>query len=277
MKAPLVSVIIACKNTAKYFEQCLESVKSQSYRNIEIIVVDNFSNDGTYEIAKKYATKVFQKGPERSTQFNYGYTKASGKYIYRIGPDYVLDKDVVKTCVEKAERDGYDALATHNRSKGQGVWAKVRYYERESYRNDTSIVAVRFMKRSVFGEVGMFDESLVAGEDFDLHNRIVDAGYKWAHVDAIENHIGEPKNIFEVWGKFYYYGRTIMRYRNKNTNRAKSQLAFFRPSFKKVQLELLRKPNLFVAFWFYMLVKYTAGFLGTLVGPPTNLKDTKIP
>ena len=40
-------------------------------------------------------------------------------------------------------------------------------------------MAVRFMKREVFESVGMFNEALVAGEDFDLHNRIVSAGYKW--------------------------------------------------------------------------------------------------
>lgn len=272
MKEPLVSVIIACKNTAKYFDQCLQSVKAQTYKNIEIIAVDNFSTDGTYETAKKYTDKVFQKGPERSTQFNYGFTKAKGKYIYRIGPDYVLGKDVVEKCVEKAEENNYDALATHNRSKGDSIWAKVRYYERESYRNDNSIVAVRFMKRDVFKNVGMFDESLVAGEDFDLHNRIVEAGYKWAHVDAVENHIGEPRNIIEVWNKFYYYGRTIKRYRKKNSSRARQQLAFFRPSFKKVQMKLLKHPHLFILFWIYMSIKYFAGFVGTIAGPPNSLK-----
>ncbi len=273
-KNPRVSIIIACKNTAAHFEKCLKSVRSQSYKNIEIIVVDNFSKDGTYEIGKKYADQIYQKGPERSTQFNYGYMKSKGDYIYRIGPDYVLDKDVIKTCVAKMN-EGYDALALHNRSVGDSVWAKVRYYERESYRNDDSIVAVRFMKRKVFKAVGMFDESMVAGEDFDLHNRIVEAGYKWAHVDAVENHIGEPKSILEVWRKFFYYGRTIRRYHQKNTQISTKQLAFFRPSFKKVQKELLKRPHLFIVFWFYMFVKYVAGFMGMIAGPPKSLKKVK--
>lgn len=271
MKQSLVSVIIACKNTSKYFEQCLISIEDQTYKNIEIIVVDNFSNDGTFEIAKKHTKKAYQLGPERSTQFNFGFTKAEGKYIYRIGPDYVLEPDVISKCVNKAE-EGYDALATHNRSKGDSIWAQVRYYERESYRNDNSIVAVRFMRSDVFKDVGMFDETLVAGEDFDLHNRIVKSGYKWEHVDAIENHVGEPKNIIEVWNKFYYYGRTIKRYQQKNTENARKQLAFFRPSFKKVQIILLKKPYLFVFFWVYMVVKYTAGAFGMIAGPPNNIK-----
>lgn len=275
MKKLTVSVIIACKNTAEYFEECLLSVKAQTYSKIEIVVVDNFSNDGTFEIAKKYADKAYQKGPERSTQFNFGFAKSEGEYIYRIGPDYVLEPDVIAKCVAKMA-EGYDALALHNRSVGDSIWAKVRYIERESYRNDQSIVAVRFMKRDVFRKVGMFDESLVAGEDFDLHNRMVAAGYKWTHVDAIENHIGEPKNIIDVWDKFYYYGRTIRRYQGKNKNIANKQLKFFRPTFMRLQKDLLKEPVLFAAFWLYMIVKYVAGLVGVLVGPPASLPSGNV-
>lgn len=270
MNQPLVSVIIACKNTAEHFEACLKSVKAQTYRHIEIIVVDNFSTDGTYEIAKKYADQTYQTGPERSTQFNYGFKHAKGEYIYRIGPDYVLEPDVIENCVKKIA-EGFDAVALHNRSLGNSLWAKVRYLERESYRGDNSIVAVRFMKREVFEKLGGFDESLVAGEDFDLHNRLVEAGYKWSHADAVENHIGEPRTIFDVWHKFYYYGRTIRRYQQKSGARGKEQLVFFRPSFKKLQRDLIKQPGLFVAFWFYMVVKYGAGACGVMSGAPKAL------
>lgn len=273
MTQPLVSIIIACKNNASAAEACLTSVKAQTYPNIELIVVDNYSTDGTYEIAQKYADAVYQLGPERSTQFNFGFRKSRGDHIYRIGMEFVIEPDLVEKAVQKIG-EGYDALALHNRSIGDSIWAKVRYLERESYKNDDSIVAVRFMKRDVFESVGGFDEALVAGEDFDLHNRIVAAGYKWTHLDAVEDHIGEPKNLREVWQKFYYYGRTIRRYQHKAGARGKSQLGFFRPQFKKFQKELIRTPYLFTAFWFYMLVKYTAGATGVLRGAPKSLKTS---
>jgi len=266
---PLVSVIIACKNSALYFERCLQSVRRQTYPNLEIVVVDNFSTDGTYEIAQKYADKVFQLGPERCTQFNHGFRQSAGELIYRIGPDYLLEPDVIQKCVEKIHA-GYDAVAVHNRSVGESLWAQVRYVERESYRNDRSIVAVRFMKRSVFEAVGMFDESLIAGEDFDLHNRLVVAGYQWAHADAVENHLGEPKSILEVWHKFYYYGRTYGRYRAKHRGVAKKQFVFFRPTYRKIQRQLMASPKLFAAFYFYLAVKYLAGLAGMLRGAPRN-------
>ncbi len=270
---PKVSIIIACKNNAAAAKACLQSVADQTYPNIELIVVDNFSTDGTRDIARKYTDKIYQLGPERSTQFNYGFTKSTGELIYRIGMEFVLEPDLVEKAVAKIHQ-GYDALAIHNRSIGDSIWAKVRYLERESYKNDNSIVAVRFMKREVFASVGGFDESLVAGEDFDLHNRIVAAGYKWDHLDATETHIGEPKTIKDVWDKFYYYGRTIRRYQTKSGARGKQQLGFFRPSFKKFQRDLIKTPKLFVAFWFYMVVKYAAGAAGVLRGAPSSLHTT---
>jgi probable beta-1,3-galactosyltransferase len=59
MKNPLVSVIIPTYNSSRTLEKCLKSIKNQTYKNIEIIVVDNNSIDNTKEIAKKYTGKVY--------------------------------------------------------------------------------------------------------------------------------------------------------------------------------------------------------------------------
>jgi glycosyltransferase involved in cell wall biosynthesis len=267
---PLVSVIIACKNNQEYIAQSLESVKNQTYTNWELIIVDNFSTDGTFEIAKQYTDQVYQLGPERSTQFNYGFTKSKGELIYRIGAEFRLEPDVIQKCVDKIA-DGYDALAIHNRSVGDSIWAQVRYLERESYKNDDTVVAVRFFKREVFATVNGFDENLVANEDFDLHNRIVDAGYKWSHVDATEDHLGEPKNLGEVWNKFYYYGKTMGNYMSKYKNHRK-HVRLLRPSYRIFYKELLKSPKLFIAFWIYMATKMLAGVSGYTI---TKIKNWK--
>lgn len=273
---PLVSVIIACKNSANHFARCLTSVRNQSYRHIEIIVVDNFSTDGTFEIADEHADLAFRAGPERSTQFNLGFARARGELIYRIGPDYVLDSDVIEKCV-KAISSGFDAVAVHNRSVGESIWARVRYLERESYRNDQSIVAVRFMKSEVFAALGGFDTTLVAGEDFDLHNRLVAAGYSWCHVDAVENHVGEPLSLLDVWNKFYYYGRTIRRYQRKNPRIARQQLRFFRPSFRGTRPPFFSNPKVVIAFYVYLVVKHAAGLAGVVRGAPRELDREAAP
>ena len=75
---PVVSVIVTTKNEERNIGACLESVVQQSMAPLEVIVVDNNSEDQTSEIAKQYGARVFQLGPERSAQRNYGVEKAHG-------------------------------------------------------------------------------------------------------------------------------------------------------------------------------------------------------
>ena len=81
-RKPLVSVIITTKNEEDVIEKLLESIQKQSYSRIEIIVVDNFSSDETYDISKRYTKNVYEKGPERSVQRNYGFEKPKEKHIW---------------------------------------------------------------------------------------------------------------------------------------------------------------------------------------------------
>ena len=69
---PVVSIIVTTRNEEKKIGACLESILQQSMLPLEMIVVDNFSEDKTTVIAQEYGAKVFQLGPERSAQRNYG-------------------------------------------------------------------------------------------------------------------------------------------------------------------------------------------------------------
>ncbi|MDZ4341976.1 MAG: glycosyltransferase family 2 protein, partial [Candidatus Binatia bacterium] len=106
---PLVSVIVPTRNSAATLERCLQSIGQQTYKEIEIIVVDNNSSDKTTEIAKRFTSKVFIHGPERSAQVNYGVKQSSGEYVYKVDSDFILDKDVVTQCVQKINK-GYDVV-----------------------------------------------------------------------------------------------------------------------------------------------------------------------
>lgn len=131
---PLVSVIVPTKNSAEFLEACLNSIKAQTYKNIEIIVVDNFSTDDTPQIANKYADKFYQKGPERSAQVNYGVEKSKGSFIYKVDSDFTLDKNVIQQCIDKI-REGYDAIVVHNTPDETVSWiAKIRKFEVDMYK-----------------------------------------------------------------------------------------------------------------------------------------------
>ena len=102
-----VSVIITTKNEERNMENILSSLKKQTLKDIEIIVVDNNSSDKTKQISQKYGALVFNQGPERSAQRNFGVSKASGKYVVILDADMILETKVLEECFKKAEEDEY--------------------------------------------------------------------------------------------------------------------------------------------------------------------------
>lgn len=262
---PLVSVIIPTKNSEATIGKCLQSIKDQTYSKIQVIVVDNYSSDETCEIAEKFGAKVYLSGPERAPQKNMGVNVAKGKYVYGVDSDSFVEPTVIEECTRKCEEEGFDAIAVHNTSDPTiSFWSKVRKLERDCYRDDKMNVAARFLRKDVFEEIGGFDDSLVAGEDYDLQNRLLKAGWKVGTIEAQEVHVGEPKSLLEVAKKHYYYGKTIWRYIGKNPKRAGIQFSPIRLGYLRHWGEFSRHPSLFVGFAVYQLVRYSATAIGCL-------------
>jgi glycosyltransferase involved in cell wall biosynthesis len=259
----LVSIIIPSRNSEATIEKCLQSIREQVYWNVEVIVVDNYSSDRTREISKRYGAAVYLKGSERCAQVNFGAAKAAGKYIYRMDSDFVLHPDVVRQAVESCENHGYDAILIHNTSDPTvSFWGRVRKAERDCYRNDELNVAARFWRKQAFDSVGKFDESFVAAEDYDLHNRLVSEGYKIGRVEARETHIGEPKTLLEVARTHYYYGKSIGSFIRRNPEKALRQLSPLRASHFRGILNFLDDPIVVVGFVIYQFVRYVAAAIG---------------
>jgi len=263
----LVSVIIPTYNSERTLAKCLESIKNQTYQNIEVIVVDKLSKDSTIDIAQGYSAKVFSINVnERSEQLNFGARKADGKYLYRVDSDFILEPCVVEEAVKKCEGEGYDAICIHNTSDPTvSFWAKVRKLERDCYADDDLNVAARFIRKEVFEKIGGFNERLVAAEDYDLHNRLLRHGFKIGHVKAKEIHVGEPRSLLEIARKHYYYGRTVKNFLDANYGRGMMQLSPFRPAFLRNWKSFAKNPVLTMGFVVYQIVRYFSAGLGLLV------------
>lgn len=172
MENPLVSAIITTKNEENNIGMCLKSIKCQSYKNIEIIVVDNKSSDKTKEIASAFTDLIYDKGPERSAQRNYGVSICNGEYIMYLDADMILAPFVVESCIDETKIDAEVAgLYIKEVILGRGLWSKVRRFERSFY-DGTPIDAVRFIKKRVFLEIKGFDEGLSGPEDWDFNRRV---------------------------------------------------------------------------------------------------------
>lgn len=255
----LVSVIITTKNEEWCIKKCLESIKLQTWKNLEIILIDNFSKDKTLQIAKKFTNKIYLKGPERAAQRNYGIKKiAKGRYIIYIDADMILSPTLIHDCVNKINESNYSGLFINEEILGKSYWCNVRRFERSFY-SGTSIDATRFFYRKTFLKVKGFDEKLFkkgSVEDWDLDKKFKKLGkltildkksksfkYSWKLKKYIEDHgvkvkINEPKiyhnesnfKLFQYLKKKNYYAKSFNKYINKwgtNDEDISKQFSFF--------------------------------------------------
>ena len=94
---PKISVLMPCLNVAKYIRQCLESVVSQTFKDIEILVTDAGSTDGTLEIAEQFAENdvririIHSKRKSYGYQLNLALSKAKGEYIGIVETDDYIE------------------------------------------------------------------------------------------------------------------------------------------------------------------------------------------
>lgn len=116
MKQPLISVIIPVYGVEKYIAQCLESIINQTYKNLEIIIINDGTKDRSAEIAKEYAAKDsrikvydFENGG-LSVARNRGLEIATGDYISYIDSDDWLDTKMYETLLDAAMKNDADMV-----------------------------------------------------------------------------------------------------------------------------------------------------------------------
>lgn len=179
MSSPLFSIVVTTKNEERHIGNCLEAIRRQDFPTdqIETIVVDNNSTDRTQEIAQQYAAKVFNLGPERSAQRNYGILEqAEGKYVVYLDADMILSPKVTGQAASVLEDGDLVGLYVPEYVLGGSFWCQVRRFERSFY-TGTVIDCVRIVRRDVFKEVGGFELRLTGQEDWDLDKKMRRAGH----------------------------------------------------------------------------------------------------
>lgn len=94
---PKFSIIVPVYNVEKYVSKCLDSIKQQTFKDYEVIVVNDGTKDNSIEIAKKYDVKIItQKNQGLSEARNTGVKNSSGEYLIFLDSDDYLEKDLLK-------------------------------------------------------------------------------------------------------------------------------------------------------------------------------------
>lgn len=254
-----VTVVVPTKNSEEFIDRSLVSILNQSYNDIELIVVDNFSTDSTKQRVLHLVDGFLEKGPERTAQANWGIQNSTGEIIYLTGSDMTRDYDFIKKGVEKI-KEGFDAIymSVKTDCEVNHFWGKVKALERESYIG-TFIESTRFFKKSVWEELGGFNESLIALEE-DFQHRLDNAGYKTGRINEREYHLHEDDSLVKIFKKAFYYGKWTKAYLRRHGKRGYKQLNLIRPNLKV----FLKHPLLFGGFIVYKIVQYGGGLCGLL-------------
>ena len=115
MKTPLISVIIPVYNAGKYFNHCIESIVNQTYKNLEIIIVDDGSTDETPKSCDEWAKKdkrikvIHKENGGASSARNVGIDNAVGEYIGFVDADDYIDLDMYEIMMKDIISYGADA------------------------------------------------------------------------------------------------------------------------------------------------------------------------
>lgn len=187
MRSGKVSVIIPNYNYERFLREAIDSVRGQSYRDMEVIVVDDGSTDGSKEVIESYGLKIeaiFQKNQGVAAARNNGVAASDGEFIAFLDADDAWMPSKIERQTEKFADDPklgmvhvgvveIDDGGTELRKRTDGQCGSVAnellQFERPVILGGGSGIMVR---RDVFNEIGGFDPQMSTSADWDLFYRI---------------------------------------------------------------------------------------------------------
>ena len=192
----LISVIVPTYNSARFLDEAVESAVGQTYKNLEVLIIDDGSTDGTEALVKKWQNKStgihyikHEKNKGLPAARNTGIRYAKGKYIALLDADDTWLPRKLDVQLHKLEELGVDVLFS-NWFIWQGEKKQIafdfkqeRVFSKEKglcayIRKNYGVPSTAFIKRSALEKVGLFDESLKSSEDYDLWLRFLLKGFK---------------------------------------------------------------------------------------------------
>lgn len=269
----LVSLIVPAYNAERTIGFFFESVRKQSHKNIEIIVVNDGSTDSTENIVRRFMEKnpgikiilIKQENQGMTSSRNNGVALASGKYFWFLDSDMELIENVIESAVDFIEKENLDGLMIPERSKGSGFWARCRGFEKIINDDDLPKNAVRFMKREVIEKIGLYNTNLIAAEDYEFHDRFLEAGFRSR---LLKNHYIYHYEVGSVWKmikKAYKYGKTMPLYIKIKPKESFKQFFIVRPAYFKNWKKFVFDPISGFGLIFIKLFQYLAASLGMIM------------
>lgn len=202
MDQSLVSIVVVSYNQGKYIKENLDSVKYQTYDNIELIVADDASTDNSVEIFDEWLSKNNYKAEKNYHKKNTGLATilneclklAKGKYIKIIAADDYLHPEYIEKCVSKIINDKSQVVFTQATSiddKSQILMSKFFSIPKDPTENIEEKLSkgnfisgsTLFYDLSIIKTIGNYKKNVLL-EDYDFILRVVTANFKISFIDT---------------------------------------------------------------------------------------------
>lgn len=176
---PLISIIVPVYNVKNYLEKCLQSICGQTYKNLEIILIDDGSSDGSGELCDLFAQRdgrikvIHQTNAGQSAARNRGLAVAQGEFLGFVDSDDWIEPDMYEFLYHLLKANGADiSICSHYRDKGGKSVAKYASGEQFVFTRDEAVRALAVDKHVRNYMVDkLFKRSLFAGIVFPV-NRV---------------------------------------------------------------------------------------------------------
>jgi len=233
MGQPLVSVIIPTWNSSRTLNLCIQSIINQTYKEIEILIVDGRSGDDTLKIARKYKVNVtILNKRSRTVQRNVGALSARGRFLLQVDSDEVLHPRLVEECVKEALNKKLDAMFISTIDTGQTYFGKSRclgniinlFLKKDVWIPNSQL---RLYTKEVFNIVKGYDQDVLVGEDVLFGLKCLKFRFKVDRCKYPILHYG-IEGLRNIFLKKYYYGKTFRRSKERAREIAPSELFPFK-------------------------------------------------
>ena len=224
--SPLVSVVIPCRNEVKSIRSTVLAILAGDYQNLEILVVDGMSEDGTRAELEKLSQEDSRvrmiDNPNKKTPyaFNLGVVNARGEFVQIVGSRNVLASNYISilmynletqpdvACVggdfqHVSDTPSGEYLAQAMESKFGVGFGNYRTMQQNAY---VDTVGIPMYRRSIFSDVGLFDENLTRNQDDDFNFRVRAKGYKILYVHAAKATYLVRASYKKAFHQFSQYG-----------------------------------------------------------------------
>lgn len=231
------SVVIPNWNGKKFLKQCLDSLKRQEFKDFEIIVVDNGSEDGSVQFIETHYPEVrivkLSKNYGFSKAVNDGIKEAKGELVFLLNNDTEVAPDCLYNCKQAIQnypdnhifalrimnyktRDVIESVGICYPKSGRGYNRGIGLIFSREFNRSQRVFGFcgggAIIRKSIFEEIGYFDEDFFAYfEDVDLSFKARLLGYECIYIpDAVIYHIGSGFRGKEYRKKIYYLHRNFI-------------------------------------------------------------------